>query len=168
LLPTLGALPVFGLLQEVVARRDPWRAARSHQERKEEAMLDRDLHLRGAAVAASLTLAAIVMGGLAACGGDQETQYAANAPVRQAPPTPMDQGTGVGDTAITDHIKKSVEGNKALSTSAHNVKIVAQNGVVTLRGAVNTAQEKEAILEAAESAPGVRRVDDQLDLKGED
>jgi hyperosmotically inducible periplasmic protein len=74
----------------------------------------------------------------------------------------------VGDTAITDHIKKSVESNNALSASAQNVKIAAQNGVVTLRGAVNTAQEREAILEATESAPGVRRVDDQLDLKGED
>src|SRR4029450_739328 len=50
LLPTLGALPVFGLLQEVVARRDPWRAARSHHEREEEAQRGRDMPRRRAGV----------------------------------------------------------------------------------------------------------------------
>jgi osmotically-inducible protein OsmY len=166
-------VPVRGLLQEAIVRRERPRAAPSHTNGKEDAMLNRDLRLRRAATATSLALGATLMGGLAACGGEEGAQYATNpAPSAPSPeakaPMPMDQGTSVGDTAITDHIKKSVESNNALSASAQNVKIAAQNGVVTLRGAVNTAQEKEAILEAAESAPGVRRVDDQLDLKGED
>jgi hyperosmotically inducible protein len=80
-------------------------------------------------------------------------------------PTPMNQGESQGDLAITQHVRKTVTDNDALSTNAHNVKIVTQNGVVTLRGPVNSATEKATIVAAAQRAPGVTRVDDQLEVK---
>src|SRR5262249_20042879 len=82
-------------------------------------------------------------------------------------PTPMDQGESEADRTITQHVRKAVVDNDALSTNAHNVKIVTQNGIVTLRGPVNTATEK-ATLVAARSTPGVTRVDDQLEVKATD
>jgi osmotically-inducible protein OsmY len=83
-------------------------------------------------------------------------------------PTPMDQGENQADLAITQRVRRSVADNDALSTNAHNVKIITQNGVVTLRGPVNTAAEKTTIVAAARSAPGVARVDDQLEVKATD
>jgi len=39
-------------------------------------------------------------------------------------------------------IRKAVMDDKSLSTSAHNVKIIAQDGKVTLKGPVKTDEEK--------------------------
>jgi osmotically-inducible protein OsmY len=45
------------------------------------------------------------------------------------------------------------------------VKIITTDGVVTLRGPVKSAQEKTAVAAAARRAPGVKRVDDQLEIE---
>ena len=83
-------------------------------------------------------------------------------------PTPVDQGESEADRTITQHVRKAVVDNDALSTNAHNVKIITQNGVVTLRGPVNTATEKATVVAMARSTPGVTRVDDQLEVKATD
>ena len=83
-------------------------------------------------------------------------------------PTPMDQGESEADRTITQHVRNAVVDNDALSTNAHNVKIITQDGVVTLRGPVNTATEKATVVAAARSTPGVTRVDDQLEVKATD
>jgi hyperosmotically inducible protein len=51
-----------------------------------------------------------------------------------------------------------------LSVKAHNVKVVANNGVVTLRGPVANAQEKARVEQDAARVSGVSRVDNQLDI----
>jgi len=83
-------------------------------------------------------------------------------------PTPMDQGESEADRTITQHVRNAVVDNDALSTNAHNVKIITQDGIVTLRGPVNTATEKATVVAAARSTPGVTRVDDQLEVKATD
>jgi hyperosmotically inducible periplasmic protein len=65
-------------------------------------------------------------------------------------------------------VRKAVVDNDVLSTNAHNVKIITQNGIVTLRGPVNTATEKATVVALARSTPGVTRVDDQLEVKATD
>jgi hyperosmotically inducible protein len=82
--------------------------------------------------------------------------------------TPMDQSNAAPDLAITQHIRREVVRNDALSTNAHNVKIVTQDGIVTLRGPVKTAAEKREIAQIAQQAPGVQRVDDRLEVEAED
>jgi len=79
--------------------------------------------------------------------------------------TPMQQGNGEQDLAITQHIRRAVVNDATLSTNAHNVKIVTQDGVVTLRGPVQTAQERQSVVTAAWSAPGVKGVQDQLEVE---
>ena len=44
------------------------------------------------------------------------------------------QKMNTADRALTAKIRKSVMADKSLSTYAHNVKIISQNGTVTLKG----------------------------------
>jgi len=81
-----------------------------------------------------------------------------------AAPTPMDQGESEGDRTITQGIRQIIVGNASLSTNAKNVKIITQNGVVTLRGPVDSDAEKVLIANTARGMAGVVRVDDQLEI----
>jgi hyperosmotically inducible periplasmic protein len=82
-----------------------------------------------------------------------------------AAPTPMDQNNNQTDLKITQQIRQAVMADGSLSFTAKNVKIIAQNGKVTLRGPVNTAQERDAIDAAARKVAGVTQVDNQLEVK---
>ncbi len=81
-----------------------------------------------------------------------------------AKPTPMDQGESEADRAITQMIRQMVLENGATSINGRNVKIITQNGVVTLRGPVDSEAEKIFIENTARGAAGVARVDDQLEI----
>ena len=52
--------------------------------------------------------------------------------------------------------------DSTLSTYAHNVKIVAVNGKVTLNGVVRTAQEKDVVYQKAEALAGRGTVSNEL------
>jgi hyperosmotically inducible protein len=69
------------------------------------------------------------------------------------------------DRELTRQIRKSVIADKSLSTYAHNVKIVAQNGTVTVKGPVRSDDERKAILAKAEAVAGNGNVTDQLSVK---
>jgi len=79
--------------------------------------------------------------------------------------TPPNQDEDTEDVEITAEVRKELMSNHDLSTTAQNVKIVTQKGVVTLRGPVETAAEKRTIHAAAQKAPGAQRVDDQLEIE---
>jgi hyperosmotically inducible periplasmic protein len=79
--------------------------------------------------------------------------------------TPMDQPNNKADLQTLADVRKAVVGDKSLSTLAHNVKILAINGVVTLRGPVKSASEKTQIAALAARTSGVSKVDNQLDIK---
>jgi hyperosmotically inducible periplasmic protein len=81
--------------------------------------------------------------------------------------TPMDQGGSAADRDVTAAIRKAIVDNDELSTNAQNVKIVTVAGVVTLRGPVETPAEKAAIAATAEKTTGVKRVDNQLEIKSQ-
>ncbi len=70
------------------------------------------------------------------------------------------------DVALTRQIRQAIVKDKALSTSAHNVKIITVNGVVTLRGPVQSEGEKTAVAARATQVHGVKRVDNQLEVAG--
>ncbi|MFN0151329.1 MAG: BON domain-containing protein [bacterium] len=81
-----------------------------------------------------------------------------------AKPTPLDQGENEADRAITQMIRKAVMENGATSVNGQNVKIITQNGVVTLRGPVDSEAEKMFIGTTARGVAGVVKVDDQLEI----
>jgi osmotically-inducible protein OsmY len=78
--------------------------------------------------------------------------------------TPGDQSNSKSDVAITKAVRKAVVADKALSTNAHNVKIITTNGVVTLRGPVKSPEEKDKIGAKAKQVAGVKSVDNQLEI----
>ena len=84
----------------------------------------------------------------------------------QAQPTPMDQGNSEADLRTTQAIRKEIVANETLSMNAHNVKIITVDGVVTLRGPVKNETEKNEVVATAQRAPGVKRVNDQLEIEG--
>ena len=58
------------------------------------------------------------------------------------------------DRATTKQIRSALMQDKALSTYAHNIKIITQDGHVTLKGPVRTEDEKTAIGEKATQVAG--------------
>ena len=79
--------------------------------------------------------------------------------------TPLDQGNNKSDTQITANIRKGVMARDGLSVSAQNVKIITANGRVTLRGPVETEDERRIIEELAVAATSAGSVDNQLEVK---
>ena len=79
--------------------------------------------------------------------------------------TPADQSGTPEDRKLTQTIRQAVVKEKSLSMTAKNVKIITAEGKVTLRGPVNTADEKTKIDELAKAAAGKTPVDNQLEVK---
>jgi hyperosmotically inducible periplasmic protein len=77
--------------------------------------------------------------------------------------TPIDQNENQTDINITAEIRKQVVDTK-MSVDAQNVKIITQDGMVTLRGPVTTTDEKQRIDEIAKSVAGADKVDNQLEV----
>ena len=80
-------------------------------------------------------------------------------------PTADQQKENRSDRDITQQIRQSIMKDKSLSTYAHNVKIVTQNGQVTLKGPVRSDEEKRAIEAKAAEVAGESKVNSQLDIK---
>ncbi len=82
-----------------------------------------------------------------------------------AQPTADQQKENRSDRDMTREIRRSIVQDKSLSTYAHNVKIISQNGVVTLKGPVRSADEKSAIEAKAAEIAGKDKVNNQLEIK---
>jgi osmotically-inducible protein OsmY len=70
------------------------------------------------------------------------------------------------DRDLMQQIRKAVVDDDTLSTNAHNVKIIAKNGKVTLKGPVKTAEEKANIEAKAVAVAGEGNVTNQITVKG--
>ena len=79
--------------------------------------------------------------------------------------TPGDQSGTPEDRKLTQSIRQAVMKEKSLTMTAQNVKIITTGGKVTLRGPVNTAEEKTKINDLAKAAAGTVPVDNQLEVK---
>ena len=79
--------------------------------------------------------------------------------------TPEDQKENESDIKITAAIRQAIIKNESLSVNAQNVKIITRNGVVTLRGPVESKKESKKLKKIAKHTPGVLKVDNQLEIK---
>jgi osmotically-inducible protein OsmY len=68
------------------------------------------------------------------------------------------------DVEIARKIRKSLTSEKNLSTYAHNVKIIAANGEVTLKGPVRSADEKRKVEEKAAEVAGKEHVKSEIEI----
>ena len=77
-----------------------------------------------------------------------------------------DQGkNNLSDHDLMQKIRRSLMDDKSLSASAHNVKIVAQNGEVTLTGPVTSEEEKCVVEEKATAVAGSGNVGNDMSVK---
>jgi osmotically-inducible protein OsmY len=82
-------------------------------------------------------------------------------------PTADQQKENRSDRDITQQIRQSIMKDKSLSTDAHNVKIITQNGQVTLKGPVRSEDEKKAIEAKAAEVAGENKVTSDLNIKSQ-
>jgi hyperosmotically inducible periplasmic protein len=77
---------------------------------------------------------------------------------------PTDQSNEERDLQITRDVRQLLVSDPGLSGAARNVKIITVGRVVTLRGPVQSEEEKETIQKTAEIVRGVASVDNQLEI----
>jgi hyperosmotically inducible protein len=82
----------------------------------------------------------------------------------QGRPTADQQKANRPDTEITREIRRAITNDKGLSTYAKNVKVITQNGNVTLRGPVRSAEDKSAIEAKATEVAGSGHVKSELQI----
>jgi hyperosmotically inducible periplasmic protein len=80
----------------------------------------------------------------------------------QASPTADQQKENTSDRKKTQAIRRAIMQDKSLSMYAHNVKVIVQDGKVTLKGPVRSEEEKAAIASKATETAGDANVDNQL------
>ena len=69
------------------------------------------------------------------------------------------------DVKLAADIRKAIRNDKSLSTYAHNVKIITQNGMVTLKGPVRSEDEKKSVVaKAVDAAGGADKVTDEMSV----
>jgi osmotically-inducible protein OsmY len=117
----------------------------------------------------SLSLACLLSGGAALAGAQSPAPSPAadNTKVNQrdtkaSEPTADQQHNDKTDLDITQRIRKSITADKSLSTYAHNVKVIAQDGKVTLKGPVRSGAEKASIEAKAAEVAGEGNVTSEL------
>ena len=74
------------------------------------------------------------------------------------------QKENASDRDITQKIRQAVTDDKSLSTYAHNVKVIAQDGQVTLKGPVRSEDEKKTIEAKAVEVAGDGHVSNQITI----
>jgi len=81
-------------------------------------------------------------------------------------PTADQQKDNRSDRELTRDIRRSIMADKSLSSYAHNVKIISQNGTVTVKGPVKSEDEKTSVIAKAVAIAGsADKVTDQVSVK---
>jgi len=77
-------------------------------------------------------------------------------------PTADQQKETKTDRELAQKIRKSITSDKSLSTYAHNVKVIVQDGVVTLKGPVRTDAEVQSVEAKAKQVAGASTVHNEM------
>lgn len=80
-------------------------------------------------------------------------------------PTSSSQSNDASDVKLAAAVRRSLTKDSSLSTSAHNVKVMASGGAVTLRGPVKSDDEKSRVESIARGVSGVSQVTNELEIK---
>ena len=121
---------------------------------------------------------ALFIGTAVLCGCEQPTQPGSpttGAPAKDntainerdrdpAAKTPINQDEDTADVNITAEIRKKIVAQPDLSVNGRNVKVITSQGVVTLRGPVESPEERNAIATLAQEVVGVAKVENQLEV----
>src|SRR5688572_22274779 len=97
--------------------------------------------------------------------GPTQAQPKTGRGARDEAPTAQAQSNLPADVKLTQEIRRALVKDAAVSGSAKNVQVIAVDGKVTLRGLVNTAEEKVCVLEAAKKHANATHLADHLEVK---
>jgi len=79
-------------------------------------------------------------------------------------PTADQQKMNATDRELARKVRSSIMDDKSLSTYAHNIKIMARDGKVTLKGPVRSEEEKSAIEAKATEVAGAGNVINEIEI----
>jgi hyperosmotically inducible periplasmic protein len=132
------------------------------------------MHARFTNTIRVLAAGCVLLGGAVALPAQQNESGAPAAPDNtgvnkrdraRSEPT-ADQGkNNASDRELMQRVRRALMDDKSLSSYAHNVKIIAQNGKVTLKGPVRSDQEKSTIESKANEVAGAGNVTSELTVK---
>ena len=74
------------------------------------------------------------------------------------------QKDNAGDRDLTQKIRRALMQDKSLSSYAHNVKVIAQGGTVTLKGPVRSTEEKTTVESKAVELAGAGHVVNEMSV----
>jgi osmotically-inducible protein OsmY len=77
-------------------------------------------------------------------------------------PTADQQKENSSDRDLAKQVRQSFVHDKSLSTYAHNVKVIAEGGKVTLKGPVRSEEEAKALTSKAAEIAGASNVNNEL------
>jgi len=105
-----------------------------------------------------------------ACGRAADTQAADNTATNARDRTgktltPTDQTENAADRLLTQKVRQGLMDDATLSMNAQNIKVITVNGKVTLRGVVNSQEEKDTIAAKVKAVAGVLDCDNELEVK---
>ena len=124
------------------------------------------------ALCTGLLLGSVAIGSAQETTSQQATPAVDNTKMNQrdqnkTEPTADQQKENRSDRDITQQVRQSIMNDKSLSTYAHNVKIITQNGQVTLKGPVRSESEKQTIETKATEVAGANKVSNDLNVKSQ-
>jgi hyperosmotically inducible periplasmic protein len=124
---------------------------------------------RGRRIVVAFTLASALLVPVVSAGAQAPADNTKVNKKDQAPDavTADQQKENTSDRDITQKIRRALVEDKTLSTYAHNVKVVTQDGRVTLKGPVRTEEEKKAVEAKATEVAGAGRITNQLTIAPE-
>lgn len=129
------------------------------------------MKLRSVLISTAVLFGALVCGSLPAVQAAAQGQGTAqdNTKVnkgRQGSSPTADQGkNNKSDLDTQKKIRKAVVDDKSLSSYGHNVKIISQNGRVTLKGPVRSEDEKKSIEQKATDIAGAGNVTNEITIQ---
>ncbi len=80
-------------------------------------------------------------------------------------PTADRQKENPADRQLAQQIRRALVKDKSLSSNAHNVKVIAQDGMVTLKGPVNSETEKQTVEATAAQIAGSDKVTSDIQVR---
>jgi hyperosmotically inducible protein len=124
----------------------------------------------------ALIVQLVLLSSLTLLWAQQETNPSQNPPAadntkvnqqdrNQTEPTADRQKENSTDRQLTQQIRRALVKDKSLSSNAHNVKVIAQNGVVTLKGPVNSESEKQTVETTAAQIAGSDKVTSEIQVR---
>ena len=117
----------------------------------------------------AVCVSVILFGMAPAFAGDITSPRADNSKINQRDQnsdelTAGQQSGSKSDVEISRTLRKELIKDKKLSTYAQNVKIITQDGVITLKGPVRSQAEKNVIEYKASKVAGCRHVENEMDV----